>query len=306
LYAGEHSLGLIDVNNPRPLWTVPHKLSQGAAFRPRATKNEAVCGGLQEIGSWRITDGLPLWRYPGRHQLGVPVIHDQTIFFGDGHELVALNLVSGETLWRFSAVADTQISYAPTLGAETVFVGPGDGRLYALNIADGKLKWVVNRMHEWQYLRQIQVHNNVLVAGSYKEKLYGIDPVTGRQYWEFSAGNFINSQHLAAGTAYLWSPTGWLYAIDTATGSVRWRHRTTDYTDSSHNWAALLAELVTVDDRLFALDLGNTLHVLSTRTGQELCSHRLAEPLKPFVLPLLNDRLMFGTNQGDLLLVHHT
>jgi hypothetical protein len=74
----------------------------------------------------------------------------------------------------------------------------------------------VERMAEWQYLRQLQVSGEVLVAGGYKEKLYGLDLADGRQRWAFSAGNFINSQHVADGVAYLWSPTGWLYAIDTA------------------------------------------------------------------------------------------
>ncbi len=64
---------------------------------------------------------------------------------------------------------------------------------------------------------------------SYKEQLYGLDLRDGRERWVFNAGNFINSHHVADGTAYLWSPTGWVYAIDTASGQVRWRHRTTDF-----------------------------------------------------------------------------
>jgi outer membrane protein assembly factor BamB len=302
LFAGERTLGLLDPSATRPLWTTPHQLPEGAVFRPRAAGGIAVCGGLEEIAAWRINDGKLLWRHPARTQNGVPCLHAGRAYYGDGHELSAIDLASGKTLWRFAAVADTQISYAPTAAGDTIFVGPGDGRLYALDTADGRPRWTLDRMAEWQYLRQLHVSGNVLVAGSYKEILYGIDVASGKILWTFNAGNFINSHHVAAGVAYLWSPTGWLYAIDAQTGAMRWRHRTTDYSGSQSNWASLLAELVTRDSHLYAFDLDHVLHVLDTAAGNEIARLALPEPMQPFVLPLAAGKLLFGAENGDLLL----
>jgi outer membrane protein assembly factor BamB len=302
LVAGESTLGLIDPTMAKPLWITPHQLPEGAVFRPRAQAGIAVCGGRREIGAWRPGQDAPLWRYQARIQIGTPCLHAGTVYFGDGHELVALDLESGAPRWRFAAVVDTKISYAPTATDDTVFVGPGDGRLYALATGDGQPRWVVNRMRDWQYLRQLHLSDQVLVAGGYQEKLHGIDIASGRELWAFSAGNFINSHHVAKGVAYLWSPMGWLYAIDARTGAMRWRHRTNDYGGGAHNWAALMAELVTQEDRLYALDLKNVLHLMDATRGEETSRLALPEPVRPFVLPLDEQRALFGAENGDLLL----
>ena len=295
-------LGLVDPAHARPLWSRPHRLHEAAVFRPRAADGIAVCGGLREITAWNLADGTQLWRYPAQVQIGVPLLHGGRVYFGDGHELVALDLASGKPQWRFPAIAETQISYAPAATGNTVFVGPGDGRLYALATEDGQPRWTIERMGEWQYLRQLHIDGAVLVAGSYKEKLHGIDLANGRQLWEFNAGNFINSHHVAAGVAYLWSPTGWLYAIDAQSGAMRWRHRTTDYRGSAGSWASLLAELVTQDKHLFALDLNHVLHAIDIASGEEVARRVLPEPVRPFVVPLAGHGLIFGAENGALLL----
>jgi outer membrane protein assembly factor BamB len=302
LYAGESTLGLIDPTATQALWSVSHELPEGATFRPRTQAGIAVCAGRREIAAWRPGQNAPLWRYPARVQIGTPLLHEGAVYFGDGHELVALDLESGAPRWRFAAVADTKISYAPTAVGDSVFVGPGDGRLYALATTDGKPRWVVNRIRDWQYLRQLHLSGNVLVAGGYQEKLHGIDIANGKALWSFNAGNFINSHHVADGVAYLWSPMGWLYAIDARSGAMRWRHRTNDYSGGSYNWGPLMAELVTQDQRLYALDLNNVLHILDTTQGEESARLSLPEPVRPFVLPLDARRALFGADNGDLLL----
>ncbi|HSQ06552.1 MAG TPA: PQQ-binding-like beta-propeller repeat protein, partial [Chromatiaceae bacterium] len=117
------------------------------------------------------------------------------------------------------------------------------------------------------------------------------------------AGNFINSHCVADGTAYLWSPTGWVYAVDTATGLVRWRHKTTDYGEGAANWAAVMAELAVEDGRLYALAMDQVLHVLDAGTGEPRARLPLPEPVRPAVLPIPDLGLVFATVQGDLILV---
>lgn len=306
LCAGDESLALFDIDASRPNWQVAHELPGGVVFRPRIGGNVAVCGGEEALGAWQLSTGNVLWHHAAKQQTGVPCLHDGRVFVGDGHELICLDLKTGREHWRFAAVPDTLISYAPVGIDDTIYVGPGDGRLYALDASDGHLRWTQNHIDEWQYLRQLHVAGNVLIAGSYREVLYGIDRAGGGVLWRFKAGNFINSQHVAGGVAYLWSPTGWLYAIDTHDGKVRWRHRTTDYLGHAHNWASVLAELVVVQNRLYVLDLDNVLHVLDTADGREILDLRLPEPVRPFVLPLAGNRLLFGTQTGELIQVAPT
>ncbi len=303
LYAGDHTQGLIHATDAKTRWQHAHTLP-GGLFRPRCDVAASVAvfataGGLQ---ARRISDGDLLWQVTPQRQFGVPLLADGAVLLGDGHEFLKFDLATGKELWRFAAIAETQISYAPAVAGDSVFIGPGDGRLYALGLTDGQLRWQANRMAEWQYLRQLQVSGDLLVAGSYKEKLYGLSVVDGMVRWEFAAGNFINSQHVADGTAYLWSPTGWVYALDTATGQVRWRYRTTDYRHAAGNWAPLLAELASIDGRLFALDLSHTLHVLDCTSGVELVRYRSVEALQAFVTPRNATQGYAANLRGEILL----
>ncbi len=303
LCGGDERLALFDPDTDQPRWQIAHALPGGMVFRPRIAGDVALCGGEEALGAWQLSTGKPLWRRPAEQQTGVACVHQGRVFVGDGHQLLCLDLHSGREYWRFAAVPDTLISYAAAAADNTLYVGPGDGRLYALDVSDGRLRWTLNHIEEWQYLRQLHVAGEVLVAGSYKEMLYGIDRARGEVLWRFNAGNFINSQHIANGVAYLWSPTGWLYAIDTRNGELRWRHRTTDYRGSTGNWASILAELVVLQDRLYALDLDNMLHILDATHGREVLRLKLPESVRPFVLPLAANRLMFGTQSGELIQV---
>lgn len=303
LFAGDQGIGVIQPDRDAALWSAPHGLAGAAVFRPRATGASLICGGPKGIACWGLSGGERRWGYRPLVQAGVPLVSVGRTYVGDGHEVVALDNQTGDPVWRFAATADTLVSYAPAISGDTLLVGPGDGRLYALGAEQGALRWTLDLSAQWQYLRQLHLSGDVLVAGGYTERLYGIAVEDGAVLWSFNAGNFINSHCVSGDTAYLWSPTGWVYAIDTATGQARWRHRTTDYTDAAANWAAVMAELVVEDRRLYALAMDGVLHVLDTETG-ESCGHQtLPEPVRPAVLPIPDLGLMFATLQGDLILV---
>ncbi len=303
LFAGDRTLGAISPDRPLPLWSTPHGLAGKAVFRPRAAAGRVVVGGLGGLACWDLDHGRRLWQRSAAVQTGVPLVTGERIYLGDGHAILALDSASGEQLWRHAGVPDTLASYAPAVHGDTVFAGPGDGRLYALSTDDGTPRWVLDRSAEWQYLRQLYISGEVLVAGSYTETLYGISTADGAVLWTFNAGNFINSHHVSGDTAYLWSPTGWLFAIDITSGEVRWRHRTNDYLHTVGHWAPLMAELITAGGRLYALDMGDVLHVLDTASGAEIERLKLPERMRPCVVPVPGRGLAFATGDGDVLLI---
>ncbi len=300
LFAGNRSLGCINPDASKPIWNVEHGFSQEAVYRPRGVGGLVVAGGLAQLGAWDLANGRSKWLHTAITQIGVPWVTGGLTYFGDGHELIAIETRSGELRWRFASVPDTLASYAPTVSAGRVFFASGDGVLNALSADDGRLQWKLDLSDEWQYLRQLYVSHNVLIAGSYKELLYGISTANGKVLWTFNAGNFINSHHVAGDTAYLWSPTGWIYAIDIQTGDVRWRHQTTNYGQSTKNWAPMMAELVTQGTYLYALDMGNVLHVLHRISGDEVARVDFSEPLRPTVLPLEGRQALVATDTGHI------
>lgn len=299
-FGGNRTVGAVSIASGGGAAIWRRDLMQPCQFRPRVADGVIVAGGTGFLTAWHAADGAPIWDAKPDARFGVPLIHNGHLYCGDGNRLVACDLHTGRVVWSFNALPDTEVAYGPAASGDTVFVGPGDGRLYALAATDGALRWSVDRMKEWQYLRQIYIAGDVLVAGTYQEKLLGLSVTDGHERWAVNAGNFINSHHVADGTAYFWSPTGWVFAVNTATGDIRWQHRTTDYGNSPGNWGTLVAELATAGDRLFALDLSNTVHVLHRENGEELT--RLTAPgyVQPFVLPLSSDRIFLGTADGAL------
>lgn len=303
LFAGNRWLGRIDPEQTEPVWRAALGLSRDAVFRPRAAGELVLCGGLADIGAWGLARGERRWLYTAQTQLGVPWVTPELSYVGDGHHMLCLDNSSGSVRWRFAGTPDTLTSYAPTLSQNTLMFAPGNGLLYALDANQGGLKWQLDRSHEWQYLRQLHVSGDVLVAGSYKELLVGISVQDGRVLWTFNAGNFINSHHVAGDTAYLWSPTGWVYAIDIQGGSVRWRHRTTNYRSARDNWGPLMAELVTDDVHLYALDMQQVLHVLDRQSGEEVHRLTLPQSMRPTVVPLAGRQALLASDSGEVLLL---
>lgn len=272
-------------------------------FRPRVAAGTLVAAGQSGLGAWRLSDGAPLWRRPANIEIGTPWVDAGQICHGDGHELICRELDDGRERWRFAVEAGNKISYAPVIVGDTVYVGPGDGYLYALDRLTGRLRWQIDGRVEWQYLRQLHVWGGMLIAGTYTERLVALDLQEGQLRWQFNAGNFINSHHVADGAVYLWSPTGWLYALDAASGQLRWRLRTTDYRDGADNWAAIHAELVTDARWLYVLDLAPRLHVIDKITGQERLRVDFPAAVRSFVAPLGAGRIACGAENGDLLLL---
>lgn len=300
LFAGNRTLGRIDIRGAKPVWNVDHGFADEAVFKPRAAGALVVAGGLGAMGAWTVANGQRNWLYQAQIQLGVPWVTDSHTYVGDGHALVAIDHATGHIAWRFDGTPDTLAAYAPTVHGNFVFFSPGNGILYCLRRSDGQVQWQLDRSTEWQYLRQLYVIGDVLVAGSYKELLYGISIHDGKVLWNFNAGNFINSHHVAGNSAYLWSPTGWVYAIDIRDGNVRWRHQTTDYGRAASNWAPMMAELTSDGTRLFALDMSHVLHVLSLDTGRELQRVSFDHALRPSVLPLPGPEAIVATEQGRI------
>lgn len=301
-FCGDRRAGAIDPSKAGFIWHVD--LAEGLTFqfRPRVAGQHVVFSGQRGFAVHDAASGAQLWQRPAIIQCGVPLVTESQVILGDGHEVVALALASGEEQWRHAGVPETLMNYAPVQSGSTVLAAPGDGRLYALEAESGRLLWQQDGRERWQYLRQLRVHRGILVAGSYKEKLFGIDIRDGRELWQFNAGNFINSHHVADGAAYLWSPTGFIYAIDATTGAVLWQHETTDYDDNHKNWGPLMAELVTEGANLLALDMFNVLHVLRRADGTAVSHFRVPANIRHAVLPLGAVGLAFPTQSGDIVL----
>jgi outer membrane protein assembly factor BamB len=99
-------------------------------------------------GTTRINfnNGDRMWNYPGFSE--TPLVSKDKVVFWDyalnptyyepGHEVICVNANSGKKLWSYDAKVPI---YPPAISNDLLLFGAQDGYFYALNMADGTLKW---------------------------------------------------------------------------------------------------------------------------------------------------------------------
>jgi outer membrane protein assembly factor BamB len=166
----------------------------------------------------------------------------------------------GAVRWTFST--EGPIRGAATVAGGAVFVGSGDGRVYALDEADGRLRWAFET--GGAVTSTPAVVGGGVYAASRDGRLYALDAADGRLRWSASFGDdlpyawgfdlYLSSPTVAGGAVYVGSGDGHVYAFDAATGAQRWAFDAGARVRSSPAVAGGTVYVGSMDGRFFALD----------------------------------------------------
>ena len=137
-----------------------------------------------------------------------------------------------ELAWKFKT--DGEVYSSPAVADGVVYVGSGDGRLYALDARTGKEKWSFNT--GGAVLSSPAVADGVVYAGVSEfghDHLYALDARTGKEKWKWTFQNngLLNNSSPAVvdGVVYVGVirlGPGYLYALDARTGEEKWSFKT--------------------------------------------------------------------------------
>ncbi|MBW1870865.1 MAG: PQQ-binding-like beta-propeller repeat protein [Deltaproteobacteria bacterium] len=112
---------------------------------------------------------------------------------------------------------------APVIKDGILYVGNLDGYLYALQTADGKMKW---RFKAGEGITStVWIEGGVIYFGSKDDHVYAIDVKTGQNViWKFKAGDdVLSSPKVNSGVLYVGSNDNNFYALDLKTGKEKCR-----------------------------------------------------------------------------------
>ena len=236
----------------RVKWTFP---TGGRVVSSAVWSDGAVLFGSDDGNVYAVDAASGRQRWMAR--TGGPVASSPAVAGGrvfavsyDGR-LYAFDVHSGEVLWKFATegerrfeakglhglqprnqtypdLYDVYLSSPLVVDGKVVF-GSGDGHVYAVDAASGRLAW--------KFATGDVVHaspayaEGLVVVGSWDGKLYALDAATGAQRWAFQAGldplihnqqGFQSSAAIADGTVFVGCRDGHLYAVDLRTGAPRW------------------------------------------------------------------------------------
>ena len=165
--------------------------------------------------------------------------------------------------WRF--MTDGDVISSPTVAGQTVYVGSGDGRLYALDRTAGTRKWAFAARNPIP--SSPAVGGGAVYFGTRDGQFFAVDAASGRQRWKVSTGPLVpwpwghesgdvytSSPAFANGVVYFGAGDGRVYAVDAATGKERWRAQTGGRVRASPAVDASRVYVGAADGRVYAFD----------------------------------------------------
>lgn len=176
----------------------------------------------------------------------------------------------GGVKWRVKT--GDAVRSTPAVTATRLYVGSGDGFLYALERATGKTIWRFNAgspVHA-----SPAVAGGVVIAATLGGRIFAVDQSAGRVRWSMQTGDtlprniapaggwdlLVSSPVITGTTAVIGGRDGIVYALDVATGRVRWRGKTNGKIRGTPAISEGVVVVGSWDGRVYAYDLA---------TGQE-------------------------------------
>lgn len=153
----------------------------------------------------------------------------------------------GDVKWKFKTQG--KVFSSPRLGHDVLYIGSGDGSLYAIDKNTGMQKWKFETGGPVD--SSPAIHDGAIYFGSLDGYYYAIDETTGKLKWKFKTGGekkmgatgywgmkpsteymedlwdvFLSSPIVERNTVYFGSSDTHLYALDAKTGSMKWKFKT--------------------------------------------------------------------------------
>ena len=162
--------------------------------------------------------------------------------------------------WRFKT--GESIKSSPVVDGGKVYIGSGDGNVYALNLSDGQQVWAFKT--EDMVESPPCVLNGSVFVGSSDSYLYAIDAKNGTLKWKYKTGakilgspNWTKSPKNNGIWILVGSYDNYLHCVDSVTGKLIWKYETTNYINGSPAIAGGKAVFGGCDAKVHAISIIN-------------------------------------------------
>ena len=253
-----------------------------ATLSPTAVNGLVIAGSRTEVHAL-TADGERVWRRARPVEFS-PTLADGRAVIGTRVDsalgrrtatasVQAFRAGSGRQDWRFEPDDPSPWFSTPVAVGETVYVGGGAGRLYALDSATGDRRWQAEL--DGPAVTPPTVSDDVVYAGTAENQLYALDSATGDRLWQAApGGELLATPTVANDTVFVADREGQLHAL-TVDGDRRWTADTGGVTTLT--FGAVQSSSPTVADGVVFVggasgpsDEGGGVVALDAATGEEL------------------------------------
>ncbi len=216
----------------------------------------------------------PKWVFKAEDEIrSSPVAMGDLAFFGAyDYNLWAVNLESGELVWKFPTKGG--IASSPVIDATNrlVLFGSDDNTFYAVDYRSGRLSW--SHMTKNPIRSTPRVEHGHVFFGSDDAMLYAISVANGRELWKYDATApircrpFVTNELIIFGTE-----AGEILAVSLS-GNFKWRQRAKRGVISSPivNLKEAMCYIGASDNFLYAIDINNGFPAWTKRTNGPIVS----------------------------------
>jgi eukaryotic-like serine/threonine-protein kinase len=223
------------------------KLQWKFATKAPVFSTPVITDGIVYVGSLdsalyavEMSSGKLKWRFKtgGEIRSTVCLSGEQLFLYSGDGTLYSIDRSSGKGLWTFKTkggiLGDRRYDFAdyyqssPVISNNRIFFGAGDGRVYALNVADGALVWNF-KTHGIVHTTPA-LYKDRLFIGSFDGNLYALRQDTGDLLWKFKTaghryfpdGEIQGSPVVTNDVVYFGARDYNLYALDVYEGYSHW------------------------------------------------------------------------------------
>jgi len=285
--------------NGNTLWTSDTKARVVAG--PGVSGNLVMVGTLDgEVIALNRADGKELWRSKlSSEVLAAPVGNGRIVVArtGDG-KVYGLDPVNGSLQWTFDrSVPNLTLSglSAPLIVGSHVYVGFDNGKLGAINLADGTLAWeqvvaVPTGRTELERLTDVDAalldNGADLFAASFGGEVACLDGSSGQVLWRRSIKSYTGFAEVDD-LVVISDEAGVIWAVDARTGAAAWKQ------DALLN--RRLSPPATFNGHVVVADFEGYLHWLDPKDGRIVArSHVGGSPVR--AAPIAGDSLLYVLN----------
>jgi outer membrane protein assembly factor BamB len=215
-------LRVLDPATGAELW---HFTMSGAITRGAAASNGVVYVGASggEVAAIDTATHQARWTAElGPGEVGTPTVGDGLVYMGRGlqaesgpHDLVALDLATGDLRWSFATASDAQAHVGGLLSG-MLYVAGEDASLTALDPTTGDFRWAT--MLSGSLGTQVSIAGGILYAGTADHAVHAIDATTREELWSIAVTGTPTQQAVIGGRLYLGTNLGRVIAIGGTAG----------------------------------------------------------------------------------------
>ena len=354
-HAGPAHLGVFAQDGPDGFFAPVWRFDAGHMVVASPVISEGVLYAGAKNGKFFALDagnGARKWEFQADAPItSTAAVGGGRVFFGtDANTIYALDL-NGHELWHratggdlpFDAMAGFRMledwdywASSPLLDGGRVFVGSGDGKIYALDAMTGAVLWT--------FATQGRVRSSpasdgkTIYAGSFDGRMYALDRETGKLLWSFKTlgnkvfpeGSIQSSPTIADGLVLFGARDYNLYALDAKTGREAWHQSVKNswvpstpavdkgrvYTGSADGRAAFAYDLksgkllwttpldnlvfsspVIANGKLYLATMGGSVFAMEAETGK-IVGYTLTEDRVLSTPWIADGTIYFGDNDG--------